>query len=368
MLSPSLKPHSSNDEGVWLQMTTPEREPRGTVSFHLTVIYHPTHSTVAMAERRPTNPHAGESNNGPEWKPLKLIPCATWEEVLRNNVSRHEHQEQECLHTISLHLHHRKPQRGNDDSDVDPNPRKRTRTGLLAIGDVLDYHNGRTWRTGQDRGVGNWNGMQTRTNARWLAGNICYRHKRFPWILFAPFHSYFSKVDVFELGHTYLQLVQTLNLRLPLVIPTITCLNSLPSWNLGMKHTKWRLMPYDWFNDSIEIGWLVGGDLPAFMVLAVLHCYWQLGWTTSFDARGRWTGWRRWRTVAEREEEMQGKTKRKRKRKGKEERKTETSRGYRRRRQCVACFSRTSTSPTVAPVNIGRQHSHKRLNTSWRTP
>jgi transcription factor IIIB subunit 2 len=39
----------------------------------------------------------------------------------------------------------------------------------------------------------------------------------------APFFFYFhpfSKVNVFELGHTYLQLVQTLNLRLPLVDPS----------------------------------------------------------------------------------------------------------------------------------------------------
>ena len=48
-------------------------------------------------------------------------------------------------------------------------------------------------------------------------------YKCFPFIfdLLAPFHPLlFSKVNVFELGHTYLQLVQTLNLRLPLVDPS----------------------------------------------------------------------------------------------------------------------------------------------------
>lgn len=37
---------------------------------------------------------------------------------------------------------------------------------------------------------------------------------------FLDFFTPFSKVNVFELGHTYLQLVQTLNLRLPLVDPS----------------------------------------------------------------------------------------------------------------------------------------------------
>src|ERR1700678_4186110 len=49
---------------------------------------------------------------------------------------------------------------------------------------------------------------------------ICYRYKSFPFIFFIThFHPNF-KVNVFELGHTYLQLVQTLNLRLPLVDPS----------------------------------------------------------------------------------------------------------------------------------------------------
>ena len=39
----------------------------------------------------------------------------------------------------------------------------------------------------------------------------------FFWLLFTPL---IQKVNVFELGHTYLQLVQTLNLRLPLVDPS----------------------------------------------------------------------------------------------------------------------------------------------------
>ena len=39
-------------------------------------------------------------------------------------------------------------------------------------------------------------------------------------IFFSPFSPPLSKVNVFELGHIYLQLVQTLNLRLPLVDPS----------------------------------------------------------------------------------------------------------------------------------------------------
>lgn len=70
-------------------------------------------------------------------------------------------------------------------------------------------------------------------------------------IMFLPV---FQKVNVFELGHTYLRLVQTLNVRLPLSIPPTTFLDFLPSSNLEMKHPKWILMPYDLLNDSIETG------------------------------------------------------------------------------------------------------------------
>jgi transcription factor IIIB subunit 2 len=54
-----------------------------------------------------------------------------------------------------------------------------------------------------------------------LIFRIYYRYvKHFPFLfsIFSPF--IFKKVNVFELGHTYLQLVQTLNLRLPLVDPS----------------------------------------------------------------------------------------------------------------------------------------------------
>ena len=40
------------------------------------------------------------------------------------------------------------------------------------------------------------------------------------WLMCAYIDSYCEQVNVFELGHTYLQLVQTLNLRLPLVDPS----------------------------------------------------------------------------------------------------------------------------------------------------
>ena len=67
------------------------------------------------------------------WKPRPQ------EEVLRNNVSGYEHQEQVCLHTISFTFTI-VSRSGEAMTPTLTLTRERTRTGLLAIGDVLDYH------------------------------------------------------------------------------------------------------------------------------------------------------------------------------------------------------------------------------------